>query len=149
MNTKMSPEEERAKLIEIFSQRAKEKTMPVNDAELLQPEFIELTEGGLLTLKFPVWGWQRNQLGNLQGGMIGCMMDLVFGTFGYVTFGCKPAATINMTTNYIRPVTPQENYLIIKTIFKGKGRRVLYGESEAYNTKDKLSATGSTNIIQL
>ena len=149
MNTKMSLEEERAKLIEIFSQRAKKGTMPANDAELLQPEFIELTEEGLLTMKYPVLGWQSNQLGNLQGGIIGSMMDLVFGAFGYVIFGCKPAATINMTTNYIRPVSLTENHLIIKTIFKGKGRRILYGESEAYNTKGKLSATGSTNIIQL
>jgi len=145
----MNTEEKKAKLIEIFSQRAKKETTPANDSELLQPEFIELTEEGLLTLKFPVSGWQRNQLGNLQGGMIGCMIDLTFGAFGYVLFGCNPTASINMTINYIRPVGPSENYLITKTVFKGQGRRILYGESEAYNREGKLSATASTNIIRL
>ena len=142
----MNPE---SKLIEIFSQRAKEGASPVNDSELLQPEFIELTKDGLLTLKFPVFDWQKNGLGNLQGGMIGCMMDLALGAFAYVNFDCNPAATISMITNYVRPVDRSEKYLIIKTIFKGKGRRILYGESEAYNTKGKLSAAASTNIIRL
>ena len=149
MDNEVSIEEQRAKLIEIFSQRAKKGIMPANDSELLQPEFVELTEAGLLTLKFPVLSWQRNQTGNLQGGMISCMMDLPFGAFAYVTFGFTPPATINMATNYIRPIGPSEDSLIIKTIFRGKGRRVLYGESEAYNAKGKLSATASTNIIKI
>ena len=145
----MNTEEKKAKLIEIFSQRTKKGGLPANDSELLQPEFIELTEDGLLTLKFPVSNWQRNQLGNLQGGMIGCMFDLAFGAFSYVLLDCNPTATIDMTLNFIRPVGPSEERLIVKTVFKGQGRRILYGESEAYNTKDKLSATASTNIIRL
>ncbi|MCL1910648.1 MAG: PaaI family thioesterase [Leptospirales bacterium] len=149
MDNEVGIEEQRAKLIGIFSQRSKEGATPANDSELLQPEFIELTDEGLLTLKFPVLNWQRNQAGNLQGGMISCMMDLPFGAFAYVTFGFKPPATINMITNYIRPIGPSEDSLIIKTIFRGKGRRILYGESEAYNIKGKLTATASTNIIRI
>jgi len=148
MSAKISAEEKKAKLIEIFAKRAKNGAQPVNDSELLQPEFIELTEDGLLTLKFPVFNWQRNGADNLQGGMIGCMMDLTFGAFAHVIFDGL-VATISMTTNYIRPVGLSENYLITKTIFKGKGRRILYGESEAYNANDKLVAIASTNIIRL
>ena len=149
MSAKISNEEKKAKLIEIFAKRAKNGAIPANDSELLQPEFIELTEDGLLTLKFPVFSWQRNGDDNLQGGMIGCMMDLTFGAFAHVIFDYGPVATISMTTNYLRQIGLSENYLITKTIFKRKGRRILYGESEAYNANNKLAVIASTNIMRL
>lgn len=136
-------------LIEIFSQRAKLGETPKNDSELLQPTFLQLTQDGLLVLKFPVYEWQCNGLGNLQGGMMSAMLDLAFGAFSYVLAGCIPMATIDMTSNYIRSVTPADEFVLIETVFPNRARRILHGESKAYKQEGKLVATASTNIIKL
>ena len=145
----MTDAERKAKLTEIFAKRAEAGHMPKNDSALYQPELVELLEDGLLILKFPVLEWQCNGLGNIQGGQISSMIDLAFGAYSYVLADCSPAATVDMTTNYIRGVSPADKFLIIETHFPNRGRRILHGESKVYTEQRKLVATASTNIIRL
>lgn len=136
------------KLKTIISKRAADGAEPVNDSELLKPEFISFSKDKTLVLKFPLFPWQRNGQNNIQGGIISCMMDLAFGVLSYVLTG-GAVATVDMTTNYVKAIGPDEPFITIEAKFPHIGRRILHGECKAANAADATVASASTNIIRL
>lgn len=144
-----APEQSRMRedLEGIFSKRVKEGDMPKNDSELLKPELAGF-DGSRLTLKFPLELWQCNGQGNIQGGIISCMMDLGFGALAHVLSG-GPVATVDMTTSYIRGIKPAEKHVTAEIEFTHIGRRMLHGEARVLNGEGRLAASASTNIMRL
>ncbi len=98
-----------------------------------------------LTVVFPVRKGQTNPIGTLQGGILGSFFDNTFGPLAFATMR-KPCVSIDMTVNFIRPVRPGET-VVIRAEFKSKGRKLLQLYGEAFNDKDKLIATATTNLM--
>ncbi len=98
-----------------------------------------------LTVTFPVSEDQTNPVGSLQGGILASYFDNTFGPLSFATMR-KPCVSIDMNVNFIRPVRPGET-VIIHVEFKSKGRKVFQMYGEAFNDKNKLIATASTNML--
>jgi uncharacterized protein (TIGR00369 family) len=98
-----------------------------------------------LTISFPIREDQTNPVGSLQGGILGSFFDDTFGPLAFKTTQ-KPCVSIDMTVNFIRQVRPGE-IVTIKAEFKSKGRTLLQLYGEAYNDKNKLIATATSNML--
>ena len=98
-----------------------------------------------LTVAFPVREDQTNPVGSLQGGILASFFDDTFGPLAFRTTR-KPCVSIDMTVNFIRQARPGES-VVIKAEFKSKSRTLLQLYGEAYNGKNKLVATATSNMM--
>lgn len=144
----MTTEELRDRLKEILSDRAPEGTAPAGDIQVLAPEFISYSEDGWLTVEFMPRPWQQNGLQVVQGGILGYMLDCVFGPFAYVLSEGKLSGTIDTTCNYLRPVKADGRPIRVTVRFVTNTKRTLHGEGILYNGDGKVAVTASTNMMK-
>ncbi|MEN6390956.1 MAG: PaaI family thioesterase [Syntrophomonas sp.] len=116
--------------------------------EVMQPEFVEYVEGESLTYKFPVLEMYANPRNSMQGGFIGAAFDNTFGGLVYLMTGRLEMASIDMYVNFHRPIFVGDN-LYMKAIKKSMGRTVVHMLGEAWDGKEHLIATATTNIMLL
>ncbi|MCE6855158.1 PaaI family thioesterase, partial [Acinetobacter baumannii] len=82
----------------------------------------------------------------VEGGMICAMLDDVMGLFAYLANDHKPATTINLTMDFLRPCAVGE--VITKCRFINQGKTVLNLESEAWQN-NKMIARSTANFLVL
>ncbi len=135
---------------DIFHDEEFKRSYP--DLELPPPSFrssgarvIFCERGKSLVLDFPVREEQTNPIGTLQGGILCSFFDDVFGTLSFVSLR-RPCVTIDMNVNFVRGARPGE-IVRIRAAFTSKTRRVLQLHAEAYNEKEKLLATATSNLL--
>ena len=116
--------------------------------EVMQPEFVEYVEGESLTYKFPVLEMYANPRNSMQGGFIGAAFDNTFGGLVYLLTGRLEMASIDMYVNFHRPIFVGD-HLYTKAVLKSKGRTVVHMLGESYDSKERLVATATTNIMLL
>ena len=63
-----------------------------------------------------------NPMGQLQGGMLSAMLDDAMGLFAYIGHEAQPAATVNMTVNFLRPT--QLAQVDVEVYFVRRGRKI-------------------------
>ncbi len=139
----------RAQLRRLLSARTPEGGSPRGDIEVLEPEFIEYTDDGVLVVKIPVRQWQLNGVDNVQGGILTYMIDCIFGVLSFVTSGCSPVGTVDMTTNYLRPIPAKDDQVTVRAQILTNSRRVMHAKAELFNGAGKVAVTASTNIMKL
>lgn len=139
----------RSQLRALLGSRAEKGMLPRGDIEVLEPEFIEYTEDEELIVKIPIREWQLNGVDNVQGGILGYMIDCVFGSMSFVISGCSPVGTVDMTSNYLRPITADDQKVTIHAKIITNSKRVMHASAQLYNSKGKLAVTASTNIMKL
>ncbi len=139
----------RAQLQLLLSGRADDGSAPRGDIEVFEPEFVDYNDEDGLTVKFPIREWQLNGVDNVQGGVLSCMIDCAFGTLSFVMSGCNPVGTVDMTSNYLRPITSEHKEVTIKAKIMTNSRRVMHATAQLYNSKGKVAVTASTNIMKL
>jgi uncharacterized protein (TIGR00369 family) len=122
------------------------------DLKMPPPSFVSsgakimsFTSGRSMTLKFPVREDQTNPIGTLQGGILASFFDDTFGTLSFASIK-KPCVTIDITVNFIRPVKAGER-VVVRAEFKSRTRKVLWLSAEAFNDKEKLIATATSNLM--
>ena len=99
-----------------------------------------------LTIRFPVKERYQNPTGNMQGGMIVTAIDNVMGPLAYMV--APPSATSSMTTNFIRPVTPENEYIIVTARVEEQTKRFLYLSADVYNEAgDVLTKCTATMVV--
>jgi uncharacterized protein (TIGR00369 family) len=98
-----------------------------------------------LTVAFLVREDQTNPVGSLQGGILGSFFDDTFGPFAFRTTH-KPCVSIDMNVNFIRQARPGET-VVIRAEFKSRSRTLLQLYGEAYNGKNKIVATATSNMM--
>jgi uncharacterized protein (TIGR00369 family) len=98
-----------------------------------------------LTVAFPIREDQTNPVGSLQGGILSSFFDDTFGPLAFRTTR-KPCVSIDMTVNFIRQARPGET-VVIRAEFKSKSKTLLQLYGEAYNGKNKLIATATSNMM--
>lgn len=98
-----------------------------------------------LTVAFTVREDQANPVGSLQGGILCSFFDDTFGPLAFRTTA-RPCVSIGMTVNFIRQARPGET-ILVRAEFKARSRTLLQLYGEAYNGRNKLLATASSNMM--
>lgn len=121
--------------------------IPPNSFSELKGEFIDYVRRKELVTQFWVDKKFSNPQGTVQGGIITACFDDTFGPLGVVS-AQRPILTIDINTQFIRPIQLEETFYIITKIIS-IGFTTIYSEAEAYNSKNKLLAKASTNQLIL
>lgn len=119
--------------------------LPPNSFAELNGEFLDYQRRKQLVTRFCIDNKFSNPQGTVQGGIITACFDDTFGPLGVVT-AKRPILTIDLNTQYIRPIPLEENFYIVTTIIS-VGKSTIYCEAEAFNKKQKLLARASTNQL--
>ena len=144
----MKNEELREKLKAILSDRAVEGEQPKGDIQVLEPEFVDYDDEGWLTVDFLPQDWQKNGINVVQGGILGYMLDCVFGPFAFIVSEKKLAGTIDTTTNFLRPVIADGRKIRVKARMITNAKRMMHAEGILYNADGKVAVTASTNLMK-
>ena len=144
----MNNEELREKLRAILSDRAAAGERPKGDIQVLEPEFIDYDDEGWLTVEFLPQDWQKNGINVVQGGILGYMLDCVFGPFAFIVSEKKLAGTIDTTTNFLRPVIADGRKIRVKARMITNAKRMMHAEGVLYNADGKVAVTASTNLMK-
>ena len=144
----MNNEELREKLKAILSDRAAEGEQPKGDIQVLEPEFVDYDDEGWLTVDFLPQDWQKNGINFVQGGILGYMLDCVFGPFAFIVSEKKLAGTIDTTTNFLRPVIADGRKIRVKARMITNAKRMMHAEGILYNADGKVAVTASTNLMK-
>lgn len=144
----MNNEELREKLRAILSDRAAEGEQPKGDIQVLKPEFIDYDDEGWLTVEFMPQEWQQNGINLVQGGILAYMLDCLFGPFAYTVSEGKMSGTVDMTTNYLRPVIADGRSIRAKARMITNSKRMMHAEGIIYNADGKVAVTASTNLMK-
>ena len=144
----MNNEELREKLRAILSDRATAGERPKGDIQVLEPEFVDYDDEGWLTVDFLPQDWQKNGINVVQGGILGYMLDCVFGPFAFIVSEKKLAGTIDTTTNFLRPVIADGRKIRVKARMITNAKRMMHAEGILYNADGKVAVTASTNLMK-
>ena len=131
-------------IMEKMGDRAPSLRLPPLCAEEFKIHYTEYIRGKSLTAVFPVPEKYCNPADVLQGGVLCAYFDNVFGPFAFLEARAY-ATSLDLNTNYIRPVKPNEEIRIHAEI-KGRGKDTLNIYGEALNKKNKLLATATSNM---
>jgi acyl-coenzyme A thioesterase PaaI-like protein len=104
----------------------------------MHAEWLEYVEGQRLRMRFPVLPRYRNPLGFMQGGFIAAALDNTVGPFSYLT--APPSVTSQLSLSYLRPVTPELNWLYCTATVIQRTRKTLYLAGEACGDDGKVAA---------
>jgi len=109
------------------------KVFTVMDAEV-----IDYEEKRSLTIRFPVKDKYQNPLGHMQGGVIVAAIDNTLGPLSYLV--APPSATLQLNTQYVRPVTVKDQFIQVKAELVDKTRNLLLMRAEVRNEANKMVA---------
>lgn len=118
-------------------------TLPAATFVAHEGKILSFASGKSISVAFPVSEFQTNPIGTLQGCILASFFDETFGCLCFASLH-KPCVTIDMTVNFSRPVKPG-SFLVIRALFKAKGKKLLQVSAEAVNGNEKLIATASSN----
>ena len=91
-----------------------------------------------------------NPLGVIHGGLVCTMADTVAGCAVHTTLEAGVAyASIDITVNYLRPVTLASGTLVATGRVVKPGRRVALAAAEIHDAAGRLVATASSNCLIL
>lgn len=118
------------------------------DIRTLKPEFVEYKMDETLTVRFHPEEWQLNGLGYVQGGFLAAMIDVVCGPMSDVCTQSESVGTLDMLTNYFRPVTMEDKDILVKSRITMATKRIMHMEAELFKADGKVAVTASTNIMK-
>ena len=130
---------------EEFRSKYPDLKMPPPSFTSSSAKILSFAAGRSITLAFPVREDQTNPLGTLQGGILASFFDDAFGTLAFASLK-KPCVTIDIMVNFIRPMNTGES-VVIRAEFKSRTRKLLWLSAEAFNNKEKLIATATSNLM--
>lgn len=113
-------------------------------ARFLGTEFTYLPQGAsgeaieACQVRFPVEPFLYNPQGTLHGGIVATVMDISMGHLLNKATGMTGTATIEMKTQYMRPVGP--GMAMSEARFLRKGRTMAFLESRLFDSADRLAA---------
>ncbi|MEQ8677733.1 MAG: PaaI family thioesterase [Aggregatilineales bacterium] len=95
-------------------------------------------EARTLKAKFPNMPEYRNPMGFMQGGIIITLMDNTMGPLSFMV--AQPSVTTQLNTSYLRPVTPQDEFVYVTASVDEMTRRQLFMSARATNAEGKTFA---------
>lgn len=128
-----------------FSTLFPESEFPPQCFRSMETEFLEYESRSMLKVQTPVHKKSLNPMQGMQGGFIAAAFDNTFGPLSYFA-ARNPCVTLDLHINYIRPIK-EGDIIIVTARVVSRGQSSLHLSAEAVNSKGKLIATGTTNLI--
>ena len=120
-------------------------TIPPPSFKDLNLEVIHYEEGKSIEVAAPLYEKYNNPAGTILGGYIPTFFDLAYGPLSFLVTQ-KPTTSLDLNTTFIRPITVQDEKLIIKASVVNKGKSYLVLEAKAYNPEGMLVATSNSRM---
>lgn len=116
----------------------------------LNEEFVDCCfEEQRITYRFTPQPWQKNERGDVHGGILGCWFDSAIGTAAIFAAGWREAVTSDLTVSYLRPMDG-EGHAIVHAYIVKNGRSIIRLRGEMYcEETGKLVATAYGNWVPL
>jgi uncharacterized protein (TIGR00369 family) len=121
--------------------------MPPKCFLTMDGEFLDYEEGEALRARFPVKEAYRNPLGYMQGGFLVAAMDNTLGPLSYLV--APPSVTSQLNTSFIRPVTPDLDYVYVEARVVERTRKQIFITTHARDSRGKLLAICHANCVLL
>jgi uncharacterized protein (TIGR00369 family) len=86
-----------------------------------------------------------NPRGTVEGGMLCAMLDDVMGLFAFIANGQKPATSINLSTDFLRPC--YVGIVNTKCRFIKQGKTILNIESEAWQSHKQIARSTANFMV--
>lgn len=86
-----------------------------------------------------------NPMGMLQGGMLSAMLDDAMGLFAFIGHDAQPAATVNMTVNFLRPT--QLKQVDVEVYFVRRGRKISNLEAIAWQDGKQVAKVAAVFTV--
>ena len=112
----------------------------------MQGQFLSYVENASMKNSFPIFEKYEGPMGNTQGGIITAAFDNTYGPFSYLV-AQGPCVTIDITTSFIRPISMNDEELIVEVFLTAKTKSLLFMDGKAYNKTGKLVATSTTRMM--
>ncbi|MGI5912248.1 MAG: PaaI family thioesterase [Syntrophomonadaceae bacterium] len=114
--------------------------------QVMQRELVEYIPGESLTNAYPVLEMYSNPRKVMQGGFIAAAFDNTFGTYIYYTVNHLRMATIDLNLSFQNPIFVGDT-LLVKAYIKKFGKTIVHMVGEAFDSKNKIIATSTTNVM--
>lgn len=133
------------RIIDIIS---KGKLRKISLNGLVAPEFMEADTTGFVTkIRYKSKEWEKNQRGELHGGIVTTMFDIAMGMTSMAVTG-KNVATAEITVSFIRPFTG--NTYIFESEILHPGRNLVRVRGKAFSEEtEKLLASATSDYVLL
>lgn len=117
--------------------------------QMLAPRFVKSDcRDQSLTVAFEIDEWEKNTRGELHGGTIAAMFDLVLGITAHCASLAHQAATADMSISYLRRVDGDDTILMTILVRKN-GRQMirLSGEARSKKTGKAVAMVQSSYMV--
>lgn len=122
---------------------------PPNCSLTMQSEIVAFSPERMeITVNTPVQEAFTNPAGSMQGGFVTAAFDNAFGPLCLMVTGGFASTTIDIYTNYHRPIFPGDVLSVTASVVY-KGKRAVQMAARGYNREGKLIATATANYILL
>lgn len=135
----------------LLGSRDEEGYAVTGDITSLDPELLEYTiEDGveIVVARFRPKEWMLNGLRYVQGGYLASMIDVICGPMSDICSNGHTAGTLDMTTTYFRPITMDDEEIIVRVRLTSNTKRVMHFEAELLNSKGKRAVSAISNIMK-
>lgn len=109
--------------------------------------FTEFEPGESLTATWPVSDEHRGPTGRLQGGILTAYIDNTFGPLAFLA-GEGFYVSVDLSTDFMRPVRPEDETVVVRAEMVGATSRVLFLEAEATRTDGTPLARCRTKMME-
>lgn len=100
-----------------------------------------------LTLELPIRETLKNGLGTLHGGVTATLVDVCIGLAVIGQAGGRPATTVELKANYLRPITGDK--VVARARLLKVGKTLAVGNAEIKDAHGHLLATGTATYMLL
>lgn len=105
--------------------------LPGSVFDMMAPELADWDETvPSVTVAYPVYPWERNPGGEVNGGVVATMMDAAMGTLTHALCGGM-TPTVSLSTCYLRPA-PGEGRLLVRATSGKAGRNLIFVDAVLY-----------------
>ncbi len=91
-----------------------------------------------LVARFPVEPRYQNPLGYMQGGFLAAAIDNTLGPLSYLV--APPSVTLQLSTQYLRPVAPDTDYVEVEGRVEETTKRCLYLSARVLDPRARVLA---------
>ena len=119
--------------------------IPPESFEDMNIEVIEYEPEQSIKITAPLYSKYNNPAGTILGGYLPVFFDLAFGPLSFLV-AKKPTTTLDLNTSYHRPITTDDEKVIVQAYVVNSSRSYLYMEAKAFNPAGKLVATSSSRL---
>lgn len=115
--------------------------------QMIAPEFAGCSyEDMTLSFQFHVHEWSLNPSRTLHGGVIATACDITMGVLARFYCGGVRAVTVELNVSYMRPIGPDEDY-VVEARMKKNGKRLKFTECKVLRVTDEEVIADASGVF--